>query len=142
MSVEPLVASRDFERQASERISFKAMDTMPSALDMAFRTALLLTGDTRTAEAAVMHGIGGCEDLSPGGLLIEAVRSALRRRTESSEGPCEVECLPPELRRLFLLQPYLCTALFFEFWSASRPKSARNFSKFPIPSSKTRYIER
>ena len=105
MSVEPLVASRGFDRQASKRFSFMAMDTMPSALDMAFRTALLLTGDTRTAEAAVMHGIGVCEDLSPGGLLIEAVRSALRRRTKSSEGPCEVECLPPELRRLFLLQP-------------------------------------
>jgi hypothetical protein len=43
-----------------------AMDTMPSALDVAFRTALLLTGDTRTAEAAVMHGIGVCEVLSPG----------------------------------------------------------------------------
>ena len=82
-----------------------AMDTMPSALDMAFRTALLLTGDTRTAEAAVMHGIRACEDLSPGGLLIEAVRSAVRRRTKSSGGPYEVECLPPELRRLFMLQP-------------------------------------
>jgi hypothetical protein len=80
------------------------MGTMPQALDMAFRTALLLTGDTRTAEAAVMHGIGACEDVLPGGLLIEAVRSALRRRTKSSEGPCEVECLPPELRRLFMLQ--------------------------------------
>jgi hypothetical protein len=82
-----------------------AMDTMPSALDVAFRTALLLTGDTRTAEAAVMHGIGVCEDLSPGGLLIAAVRSAVRRRTKSSDGPYEVECLPPELRRLFMLQP-------------------------------------
>jgi len=82
-----------------------AMDTMPSALDVAFRTALLLTGDTRTAEAAVMHGIGVCEDLSPGGLLIAAVRSAVRRRTKSSDGPCKVECLSPELRRLFWLQP-------------------------------------
>src|SRR5579862_6361386 len=82
-----------------------AMDTMPGALDVAFRTALLLTGDTRTAEAAVMHGIGVCEDLSPGGLLIAAVRSAVRRRTESSDGPYEVECLPRELRRLFMLQP-------------------------------------
>ena len=81
------------------------MGTMPQALDMAFRTALLLTGDTRTAEAAVMHGIGACEDVSPGGLLIEAVRSGVRRRTKSSEGPYEVECLPPELRRLFVLQP-------------------------------------
>ena len=82
-----------------------AMDTMPSALDMAFRTALLLTGDTRTAEAAVMHGMGACEDLSPRGLMMEAARSAVRRRTKSSDGPCEVECLPPELRRLFMLQP-------------------------------------
>ena len=82
-----------------------AMDTMPSALDMAFRTALLLTGDTRTAEAAVTHGIAACEDLSPGGLLMEAVGSAVRRRTKSSDGPCEVECLATELRRLFMLQP-------------------------------------
>jgi len=82
-----------------------AMDTMPSALDMAFRTALILTGAMKTAEAAVMQGIGACEDLSPRGLMIEAVRSAVRRRTKSSDGPCEVECLPPELRRLFMLQP-------------------------------------
>ena len=82
-----------------------AMDTMPGALDVAFRTALLLTGDTRTAEAAVVHGIGVCEDLSPGGLLTEAIKSAVRRRTKSWDGPHEVECLPPELRRLFMLQP-------------------------------------
>jgi hypothetical protein len=84
-----------------------AMDTMPSALNMAFRTALLLTGDTRTAEAAVVHGIGACKDLSPGGLLIEAVRSAVRRRTKSADGPYEVEWLPIELRHLFMLQPLL-----------------------------------
>jgi hypothetical protein len=82
-----------------------AMDAMLGALNMAFRTALLLTGDTRTAEAAVVHGIGACEDLSPGGLLIEAVRSAVRRRTKSSDGPYEVHGLPAELRRLFMLQP-------------------------------------
>src|SRR5579862_2784594 len=73
-----------------------AMDTMPSALDVAFRAALLLTGDTRTAEVAVMHGMAACEDLSPGGLLTAAVRSAVRRRTKSSDGPCKVECLSPE----------------------------------------------
>jgi hypothetical protein len=84
-----------------------AMDTMQSALDMAFRSALLLTGDTATAEAAVTHGIAACEDLSPGGLRIEAVRSAVRRRTKSSDGPYEVDGLPAELRRLFMLQPLL-----------------------------------
>lgn len=80
------------------------MDTMPQALDMAFRTALLLTGAVKTTEAAVIEGIGACEDLSPHGLMIEAVRSAVRRRTKSSDGSYEVECLPPELRHLFMLQ--------------------------------------
>ena len=82
-----------------------AMDTMSQAIDMAFCTALLLTGAMKTAEAAVMQGIGACEDLSPRGLLIEASRAAVQRCTKSSDGPCEVERLPPELRRLFLLQP-------------------------------------
>jgi hypothetical protein len=84
-----------------------AMDTMPSALDMAFRTALLLTGDTRTAEVAVTRAIDACEALSPGGILIEAVRSAVRRRTKLSNGPYEVDGLPVELQRLFMLQPLL-----------------------------------
>jgi len=104
-----------------------AMDTMPSALDMAFRTALILTDAMKTAEAAVMRGIGACEDLSPRGLMIEAVRSAVRRRTKSEDGPIAVDCLPPELRRLFLLQPLERHCLFFKFWWASLPRSARNF---------------
>jgi len=82
-----------------------AMDTIPLALDMAFRTALLLTGSMKSAEAAVIHGISACEELSPHGLLTEAVRSAVRIQASSANGPYEVECLPPELRRLFMLQP-------------------------------------
>jgi uncharacterized protein YecA (UPF0149 family) len=50
-----------------------AMDTMPQAIDMAFRTALLLTGAMKTAKAAVMQGIDACEDLSPRGLLSSIV---------------------------------------------------------------------
>src|ERR1700731_2595265 len=84
-----------------------AMDTIASALDMAFRTALLLAGSTKTAEAAVMDGIGACEDLSYRGLLIEAVRSTIRRRTKSADVPDALELLPPQLRRLFMLQPLL-----------------------------------
>ena len=82
-----------------------AMDTIPLALDMAFRTAVLLTGATKSAEVAVIHGISACEELSPHGLLTEAVRSAVRLQASSANGPDEVECLPPELRRLFMLQP-------------------------------------
>lgn len=84
-----------------------AMDTMPSALDTAFRTALLLTGDTTTAEAAVTRAIDAREALSPGGLLIEAVRSAVRRGTKLSNGPYDVDALRAELRRLLMLQPLL-----------------------------------
>jgi hypothetical protein len=81
------------------------MDTMACALDVAFRTTLLLTGTMNTAEEAVMLGIDACEDLSPRDLLIEAVRSAVRLRKESQNRHCEVEYLPPELQRLFMLQP-------------------------------------
>ena len=81
-----------------------AMDTIPSALDMAFRTALLLAGNTKTAETAVLYGIDACEDLSHRGLLIEAVRSTIRRRTKSADAPDALELLPPELRHLFMLQ--------------------------------------
>src|ERR1700676_31719 len=73
-----------------------AMDTIPSALDMAFRTALLLAGNTKTAEASVMDGIGACEDLSNRDLLIEAVRSTIRRRTKSTDAPDAIELLPTE----------------------------------------------
>jgi hypothetical protein len=78
---------------------------MSQAIDIAFRAALLLTGAMKTAEAAVMQGIGACEDLSPRGILVEASRSAVQRCTKSLGGPCEVESLPSELRRLFMLQP-------------------------------------
>jgi len=71
-----------------------AMDTIPSALDMAFRAALLLAGNTKTAEASVMDGIGACEDLSHRGLLIEAVRCTIRRRTKSADNPDALELLP------------------------------------------------
>jgi DNA-directed RNA polymerase specialized sigma24 family protein len=82
-----------------------AMDSISTAVDMAFRTALLLAGNTKTAETAVLYGIDACEDLSHRGLLIEAVRSTIRRRTKSAATTDALDLLPPELRRLFMLQP-------------------------------------
>jgi len=82
-----------------------AMDSISIAVDMAFRTALLLAGNTKTAETAVMDGIDACEDLSHRGLLIEAVRSTIRRRTKSAAATDALDPLPPELRRLYMLQP-------------------------------------
>lgn len=80
------------------------MDTTSSTVHIAFRTALLLAGATKTAELAVLDGIEACENISHRSLLIETVRSAIRRRTESPN-PDGINLLPPELRRLFGLQP-------------------------------------
>jgi len=84
-----------------------AIDTTSSAVQTAFRTALLLAGVIKTAEAAVLDGIGACEDLSDHGLLIESVRSTIRQRTRLVDAPDGLELLPPELRRVFMLQPLL-----------------------------------
>ena len=81
------------------------MDTMACALNIAFRTTLLLTGTVNKAEEAVMLGIGACDDLSPRGLVVESARSAVQLREETPDRWYEVESLPPELQRLFLLQP-------------------------------------
>ena len=81
------------------------IDTIPSTVDMAFRTALLLAGNTKTAETAVLYGIDACEDLSHRRLLIDAVRPTIRRRTKSAGATDALDLLPPELRRLFMLQP-------------------------------------
>ena len=80
---------------------------MTGALEMAFGTALLLTGATKTAEAAVMCAIDALEDPSHRGLLIEAVRSAVRQPTKSEDVLDALDLLPHELRRLFMLQPLL-----------------------------------
>jgi len=50
------------------------MDTISNAVHAGFRTALLLGAATKTAEAAVLHGIDACEDLSHCGFLIETAQ--------------------------------------------------------------------
>ncbi len=78
------------------------------ALDGAFRAALMLTGSTHAAEHAVLDGIAATEfdSVVSDVFLLETVKAAIQRRSESahqSEQP--LSCLPPELRRLFLLEP-------------------------------------
>jgi hypothetical protein len=82
-------------------------DTIQGAVNTAFRVALLFGCDTTTAEAAVLDGIGACEDVSHRSLLIDAVGSSLRRRVSSADAPGALQLLPAELRRLFRLQPLL-----------------------------------
>src|SRR5579863_9982766 len=81
------------------------MDTTSCAVHTAFRTALLLAGATKTAELAVLAGIHACENISCRRLLIETVRSTIRWRAESPVILDGINLLPPELRRLFGLQP-------------------------------------
>jgi len=103
------------------------------AVEMAFRTALLLTGDTMTAEAAVMHGIGACEDLSHRGLLIESVRSAILRRRKGADTPDAIDVLPPELRRLFMLQPLLRDCFVLRILVGLSPEFCAELLDISIP---------
>ena len=81
------------------------MDTTLCAVHAAFRAALLLGGETKTAELAVLDGIDACENISLRSLLIETVRSTIRRRAESPAVLDGINLLAPELRRLLGLQP-------------------------------------
>ena len=81
------------------------MGTTSCTVHIAFRTALLLAGATKTAELAVLDGIDACENISLRSLLIETVRSTIRRRAESPAVLDGINLLPPELRRLLGLQP-------------------------------------
>jgi hypothetical protein len=81
------------------------METTLFVVDIAFRTALLLAGAIKTAELAVLDGIDACENVSHRSLLIETVRSAIRRRAESSAVLDGINLLPLELRHLLGLQP-------------------------------------
>jgi DNA-directed RNA polymerase specialized sigma24 family protein len=81
------------------------METTSCAVHIAFRAALLLAGATKTAELAVLDGIDACENISLRGLLIETVRSTIRRRAESPAVLDGINLLPPELRRLLGLRP-------------------------------------
>jgi len=81
------------------------METTSCTVHIAFRTALLLAGATKTDELAVLDGIDACENISLRSLLIETVRSTIRRRAESPAVLDGINLLPPELRRLFGLQP-------------------------------------
>jgi len=81
---------------------------MYNALDEAFRGAWFLTGSTEAAENAVLDGIAALDfgRIADDVLLIETVKSAMRRRTDlTSRSEQAFSHLPWELQRLFLLAP-------------------------------------
>ena len=101
-----------------------AMDTMPSALDMAFRTALILTGAMKTAEAALQStvsplnfGASFCSSRSSGtacssnsgGLLFRGLRGTSRdfRHRIRGCGVCGVDRTSPPLFSKSLTDPIL-----------------------------------
>lgn len=79
-------------------------DSICGALNTAFCTALLVGSAIKTAEAAVLEGIGACEGILGHDLVIETVRSAIRERPKSID-VSDGELLPSELRCLLTLHP-------------------------------------
>jgi hypothetical protein len=81
---------------------------MFQALPQALCTALLLTGGTKPAEAAVLDGISALAlgQLSGGSLSLESAKAAVQRRADLEDQSDPLfSMLPLELRRLFLLLP-------------------------------------
>jgi len=76
---------------------------------MVFRTALLLTGDARHAESAIIDAIstGDSNELSPKTIFVDVVKAALSSRRETptpqATSTLALSTLPPELRSVLLL---------------------------------------
>jgi hypothetical protein len=108
------------------------MDTSSTAVLTAFRTALLLTGATKTAELAVLDAIDACEVTSQRCLLVETVRSTIRRRTETPAVADGINLLPPELRRLLGLQPLLRDCFVLRILAQLPPEACADILKVSI----------
>jgi hypothetical protein len=78
---------------------------MFQALPQALCTALLLTGGTKPAEAAVLDGIAelALGQLSGGSLILESAKAAVQRRADLEDQSEPLLSMLP--RRLFLLVP-------------------------------------
>jgi hypothetical protein len=70
--------------------------------------------------------------LSHSGLLIEAIRSTIRRRTKSADSLDAVE-LPPELRRLFMLQSLSRDCFVLRILAGFSPKVCGELLDISIP---------
>jgi hypothetical protein len=108
-------------------------DPTSSAVHTAFRTALLLWDAIKTAELAVLDGIDACENFSGRSLLIETVRSAIRRRADSPAVPDGINLLPPELLRLWDLQPIFRDCFVLRILSQLPPEVCAELLIISIP---------
>jgi len=88
-----------------------------SVIGKAFRTAVLLTGGVRQAEAAVLEAIGRVnpERVSDDAFLLTCVRTSIvpsrRFRPAVTDTESASSILAPELKRILLLAPYFRQAL-------------------------------
>jgi hypothetical protein len=108
------------------------METKSCGVHIAFRTALLLAGATKTAELAVLDGIDACENISHRSLPIETVRSTIRRRAESPAVLDGINLLPPELRLLLGLQPIFRDCFVLRILVQLPPESCVELLKISI----------
>lgn len=81
-----------------------------SSIEQIYLTALLLTGTSQLAEAALLHGIEAMNDDEPSGndLLHHAIAAAIAPRGDSGAVDLKAaETLPEELQRVLFLAPSL-----------------------------------
>ena len=104
------------------------MNTVGNGLATAFRTALLLGGSTKMAEAAVFDGIEYSKGVSQSSLVIETAKSVVRRCKESPPRLDIYAQLPVELVRLFLLDPIVRYSFVLRIFLRLPRRSVRTFS--------------
>jgi len=81
---------------------------------------------------AVLDGIDACENISHRSLLIETVRSTIRRRAESPAVLDGINLLPPELRRLLGLRPIFRDCFVLRILVQPPPESCAELLKLSI----------
>jgi hypothetical protein len=107
-------------------------DTIQGSLNSAFWVALLLGCGTAVTEAAVLDGIGACQDVSHRSLQIEAVRSTLRRRARFADATDAVQLLPAELLRLFRLEPRSRDCFVLRILLGISPEACTGLLNIPV----------
>jgi hypothetical protein len=109
------------------------MNIVGNGLDTAFRTALLLGGSTKMAEAAVFDGIEYSKGVSQSSLVIETAKSVVRRCKESPPRLDVYAQLPVELVRLFLLDPIVRYSFVLRIFLRLPPEVCADILDFSIP---------
>jgi hypothetical protein len=117
MSATASIAERDVALMQTETRLFGRARLTRSVIAKAFRTAVLLTGAVRQAEAVVLEAIRRMdpEQVSDDTFLLDCVQASVIPCRQCEPTPAETakasSILAPELKRILLLSPHLRQAL-------------------------------